>query len=72
VGTPRRGAEGRRGPPARCPSRGEGGAGQRGVRCLLLMPSLPLAQLYQQLHDKMEDYQQKVSVATRDLLFRRS
>ena len=38
----------------------------------LLTPALPLTQLYQKLHDKMEDYQQKVSVATRDRLYRRN
>lgn len=37
-----------------------------------LTSALPLAQLYQKLHDKMEDYQQKVSVATRDRLYRRN
>lgn len=31
---------------------------------------LPLAQLYQKLHDKLEDYHQKVSLASQDRLYR--
>lgn len=34
--------------------------------------ALPLAQLYQKLHATLEDYQEKVSVATRDRLYRRN
>lgn len=34
--------------------------------------AFPLAQLYQKLHAKLEDYQEKVSVATRDRLYRRN
>lgn len=56
-----------------CPSRRKVGRGCRtGWEPLSLMPALPLIQLYQKLHDKMEDYQQKVSVATRDHLYRRN
>lgn len=47
------------------------GRGDRGKRSSLT-PTLPFAQLYQKLHDKMEDYQQKVSVATQDRLYRRN
>lgn len=49
-----------------------GGMGWKGGERSSLTPALPLAQLYQKLHDKMEDYQQKVSVATRDRLYRRN
>lgn len=43
-------------------------------RCLLSSSfsdrPLPLSQLYQKLHEKLEDYHQKVSLASRDRLYR--
>lgn len=50
--------------PTGCPGRGNGEEPSP------LTPALPLAQLYQKLHDKVEDYQQKVSLVTRDHLYR--